>query len=255
MWRIKNLQIALLTDRGLERARNEDSCFAKAESELGLLVVADGMGGHQAGNIASSLAVSAAENFWEGLDRSASLAAAESRQAVRGLIIEANKAVIAQSLNYPSRRGMGTTITAGLLCGSRLTIGHVGDSRAYMINNESIKLLTKDHSLLEELIDSGEVRPEEGQNHPQRHVLTRAVGITEDLEVDIFEQELEKGSTILFCTDGLTNLVDDDEILTECLEQPDPQKLAEKLIAVAKARGGHDNITVVVAAGIGGQHV
>ncbi len=246
------MQIASLTDLGLERSRNEDSHFVKAENDLALLVVADGMGGHQAGDVASSLAVSAAETFWNNLNHNAALNPEEARQAVYDMIIEANKLVILEASNSPSKRGMGTTFTAGLLCGNHLTIGHVGDSRAYMINKRNIKQLTKDHSLLEKLIDSGEVKPEEAKIHPQRHVLTRAIGIDEDLEIDIFEQQLEKETALLFCTDGLTNLVSDDEILSSCLEQPDPQILVESFIDLAKKRGGHDNITVIVASGIGG---
>lgn len=247
------MQVASLTNCGLVRSRNEDSCFVKADTDMALLVVADGMGGHQAGNVASSLAISAAEKIWNNLDYSVSPSAEEARKIVNHLIVEANKTIFAEANNASSRRGMGTTLTAGLLCGKRLTIGHVGDSRAYLIKDGSIELLTKDHSLLEQLIESGQVRPEEAQSHPQRHIVTRALGLSEDLEVDIFEEDLDDQASLLFCTDGLTNLVYDDEILDLSKRIFDPQILAKALIDLANERGGYDNVTVVIAAGIGGQ--
>ncbi len=249
------MQVFSVTSRGMERARNEDSCLAETGNDYALLVVADGMGGHQAGNIASALAVDAARDFWSGLDGKSSLTAEKVRRSLRDLILDANRAIIAEAAKNPTRKGMGTTFTAGLLRGTSLVIGHVGDSRAYWIHNDRIELLTKDHSLLEELLDAGQVKPKEAENHPQRHVLTRAVGIDARLEVDIYEKELEPGSVLLFCTDGLTNHIDDEEIKSVCLKHRDPQKMAENLVNTANDRGGHDNITVVIATGIGGQHL
>jgi PPM family protein phosphatase len=247
------VQVVGLTNRGLERARNEDSVFVKTENGLGLLVVADGMGGHRAGNIASSLAVSAAEKFWANFDCTVFPNAEEAHEMIRTVIREANEEIIVEAGSSSARHGMGTTLTIGLLCGSRVTIGHIGDSRAYLLNDSQIKLLTRDHSLLEQLIDTGQVRPEEARNHPQRHVLTRALGITSDLQIDIIEREIEPGSILLFCTDGLTNLISDEEILAAYSGQRDPQLLAESLIDLANSRGGPDNITVAIASDIGGK--
>ncbi len=246
------MQVTGLTNRGLERPRNEDSCFARDDTDLALLVVADGMGGHQAGNVASSLAVSMAENLWEKLDRNVILSTGGARQLISRYIVEANELIITEASSSLDKKGMGTTITAGLLCGNCLTIGHVGDSRAYLIKDNRIELLTRDHSLLEELIESGQVDPEEAKSHPQRHVLTRALGISRDLEIDVIEQDISENSILLFCTDGLTSLVHDEEILALSRETSEPQKLAESLIELANERGGYDNITVVIAAGIGG---
>ncbi len=245
--------IAGLSNKGLERPRNEDSCFVKADSDIALMVVADGMGGHRAGNVASDLAVSSAEQFWVDFDRFNLNSAEETRKMINRLIIDANEKVLSEANSSSERRGMGTTFTVGLLCGNRLIIGHIGDSRAYLINNGQIKLLTRDHSLLEQLIESGQIKPEEAKNHPQRHVLTRALGISSDIKVDICEKDVQAGSILLFCTDGLTNMVSDDEILAAASEHSDPQKLAESLIDLANSRGGFDNITVVVVTGIGGQ--
>lgn len=247
------MQVVSMTNRGMERPRNEDSCLAKVDSNLALLVVADGMGGHRAGNVASGLAVSTAERLWNDFDWSATLSPEDTRIIISRLILEANKLILDEADNSSARRGMGTTLTAGLLCGKRLTIGHIGDSRAYLVYNGRIELLTTDHSLLEQLIASGQVKPEEAHDHPQRHVLTRALGTTSDPEIDITEFDLEAGSALLFCTDGLTNLVKDNEILALCQNESDPHDLARALIDFANSRGGHDNITVVIATGIGGQ--
>jgi len=247
------LQLAGLTNRGRERARNEDSFFLKADSELALMVVADGMGGHLAGNVASELAVSQAEQLWAGLDLNTVLTPAEAREIMSRLVQEANKLILDEAKRSCDKRGMGTTLTSGLLYGNHLTISHIGDSRAYLVHGGKIRLLTRDHSLLEHLIESGQVKPEEAGNHPKRHVLTRALGTALDPEVDIIEIYVETGSVLLFCTDGLTGMVTDDEILALSLKESDPHSLAESLIDLANSRGGYDNITVVAATGIGGQ--
>ncbi len=246
------MQVAGLTNQGLERSRNEDNCYAKADGDLALLVVADGMGGHRAGNVASAIAVETAEETWQEMGKSASLPVGQARSLVEDLLVRANRKILAESEKYPDKRGMGTTLTAGLLCGNRLTIGHVGDSRAYKIYESKIFLLTKDHSLIEKLVDTGQVSPEEAVNHPQRHVLTRALGVGSELEIDITEQEVETGSVLLLCSDGLTNMVRDEEILSFYNDNPDPDQFGSGLIELANARGGYDNITVVIASGIGG---
>ncbi len=210
------------------------------------------MGGHQAGNVASALAVNAAEALWAELNHHSFQSAEKAHQVLNNLILESNRNIISEAIKNPSKKGMGTTMTAGLLRGSHLTIGHVGDSRAYMIYDHNIELITKDHSLLEKLIDAGEVKPEEAKNHPQRHVLTRAVGIDNSLEVDLYNLELAPDATLIFCTDGLTNQVSDEELKTECLKQINPQQMAENLVKLANDRGGFDNITVVIATGTGG---
>lgn len=247
------MQVTGVTNKGKERLRNEDSCYAVQDSDLALLVVADGMGGHKAGNVASEIAVSTAEKYWKSINRDRPVNDQEAKDLVKNLIIEANQSVISEADSSSDKRGMGTTLTAGLLSGNRLTIGHIGDSRAYLVNNDRIELLTKDHSMLEQLIQSGQVKPEEAKNHPKRHVLTRALGASTKLQIDIIDYDIEPGSALLFCTDGLTNMVEESEILTVVTGQKDPQLQAESLIALANARGGHDNITVVIAADIGGQ--
>jgi len=252
---VTGLQVVGLTNQGLERARNEDSCFASSESDMALLVVADGMGGHRAGNVASAIAVGLTEQIWAELDRNQLPSVKKARELVNNLLSEANGKILNEAKKESERRGMGTTLTAALLCGNRLTIGHVGDSRAYKILDGQISLLTKDHSLIGTLIEEGRLKPEEAENHPQKHVLTRALGVSSDLEIDITELEIDAGSTLLLCTDGLTNMVRDNEILSLCNEKSEPEVLAEALIDLANSRGGFDNITVVIASGIGGSQL
>ncbi len=249
------MQVVGLTNRGLKRTRNEDSFFASAESGLALLVVADGMGGHRAGNVASAIAVGIAEQIWSELDKTGIPSVKRARKLINTLLSEANDKIFIEAENESERRGMGTTLTAALLCGNRLTIGHVGDSRAYKVADGQVSLLTKDHSLIGQMIEEGRLKPEEAEKHPQKHVLTRALGVSSDLEVDITELEIDAGSTLLLCTDGLTNMVRDNEILSICNEKSEPALLAEALIDLANSRGGFDNITVVIASGIGGSQL
>ncbi len=246
------MQVAGLTNRGKERARNEDNYFLQTGPAIALIVVADGMGGHRAGNVASELAVLTAERYWNNLSPNTALSGEKSHEMLKGFIVEANKMILDEASSSSARQGMGTTLTAGLICANRLTIGHIGDSRAYLIDHGSIKLLTRDHSLIEQLVQEGQVKPEDAQNHPKRHVLTRALGTVAEPEIDLTELEIETGAALVFCTDGLTNMVSADEILALYHELPDPEKLTQALIDLANERGGLDNITVVIATDIGG---
>lgn len=246
------MQLVGLTHQGRERSRNEDSYLARTAGGISLCAVADGMGGHVAGDVASALAVSVLERFWTGLDGSSPLARHQLSGIMQKLMLDANRLIFDKSAGNPEMQGMGTTLTVGLLSERDLVIGHVGDSRAYLIDGERIVLLTEDHSLIEQMIQQGSLSPAEARDHPQRHILTRALGIHHDVEVDVVETVAEEGSTLLLCTDGLTSLVGDEEILAKILEkQAEPEKAAQALVELANARGGYDNITVVLAAGIG----
>jgi PPM family protein phosphatase len=246
------LQVVGLSDPGRERSRNEDSFLVRSGSAFTLLSVADGMGGHVAGDVASTLAVSVLERCWDGLLRENPLPDNQLSGLIKNMMIEANQSILTQSAGDATKQGMGTTLTVGILYGLNLVLGHVGDSRAYLIEEGGIKLLTADHSLLEQLIQQGSISPEEVQGHPQRHILTRALGTTAGVEIDLVETELKEGSVLLLCTDGLTTLVQDDEILNIILNRQDNPALASAaLINLANERGGYDNITVVLATGIG----
>jgi PPM family protein phosphatase len=247
------LQIVGLTDLGRERSRNEDSFLALVGPHLSILAVADGMGGHVAGEVASKLAISVLERYWAELNQSEPIPEKHFAGIVQNLVLEANRLIYSEAATEPARLGMGTTLTVGLLGDSRLVIGHVGDSRAYLVLDNRLELLTEDHSLLEQMIQAGSVSPAEVDGHPQRHIITRALGTAPEVEVDLVEKELPDNAALLFCTDGLTSLVRDDEILAIILEQEAPERAAAALIDLANARGGLDNITVVYAAAIGRQ--
>jgi protein phosphatase len=224
------------TDTGRRRLRNEDAFIC----EPPLFAVADGMGGARAGEIAAGLAAAALE---EG--------GAETRGAegVAALIVEANRRIWERSLSDPNTAGMGTTVTAALVDAGAGTvaIGHVGDSRAYLLRKGSIEQLTTDHSLVAELVQSGVLTPEEAERHPQRSAITRALGTEATVEVDGFTVVAEPGDVFLICSDGLSSMLSDDEMAV-AIEGAggDPQDGAEALIRAANDRGGEDNVTVVL---------
>jgi PPM family protein phosphatase len=222
------------SNTGNKRRRNEDS-FVVAPP---LFAVADGMGGAQAGEVASRLAAAALEEADPG--------ATGGEERVVALIQEANRRVYERSNADPAASGMGTTITAALVEGTRVTFGHVGDSRAYLVRDGVMEQLTEDHSLVNELMKSGKLSPEEAETHPQRSVITRALGTDPDVDVDTFVVEAQAGDLFLICSDGLTTMVADDDIL-ELLERfhDDLDRAAKSLVAAANRAGGEDNITVV----------
>lgn len=239
-----------ISNCGLERSRNEDSYLVCLAEGKAILAVADGMGGHVAGDVASALAIEVVERLWEkiapGLPEGADFSVT-IRTMIDALIQEANHRVYMRGAADPELRGMGTTLTVGYVGKGLLTIGHVGDSRAYLRDGNEITLLTADHSLPEQLIQNGLISPEEALKHPQRHVLTRALGTGSKVEVDLVQQEFPAGATLLFCTDGLTTLVRDEELLAVLQEETDLHTAASRLVELANARGGYDNITVVLA--------
>jgi protein phosphatase len=222
------------SNTGNKRRRNEDSFVVTPP----LFAVADGMGGAQAGEVASKLAAAALE------DTDAGSSGGVAR--IVELIQEANRRVYERSNADPAASGMGTTITAALVEGNSVTFGHVGDSRAYLVRDGVIEQLTEDHSLVNELMKSGKLSAEEAEVHPQRSVITRALGTDPDVDVDTFVVEARENDLFLICSDGLTTMVGDQDIL-ELLERhhDDLDRAAKALVAAANRAGGEDNITVV----------
>jgi protein phosphatase len=222
------------SDTGRKRRRNEDSYVIAPP----LFAVADGMGGAQAGEIASKLAAAALEDTDPGMK--------SGEERVTMLIQEANRRVHERASADPSTSGMGTTMTVALVEGTSVTFGHVGDSRAYRYRDGAIEQITEDHSLVNELLKSGKLSPEEADMHPQRSVITRAVGTDPDVDVDAFTVEAEAGDIFLICSDGLTDMVRDDDIL-EVLDKfhQDLDRVTKSLISAANRGGGEDNITVI----------
>ena len=231
------------TDTGKKRRRNEDAYVIAPP----LFAVADGMGGAQAGEVASKLAAAALEDTDPGR--------LTGPERVASLIQEANRRVHERSSVDPATSGMGTTMTVALVEDAGVVIGHVGDSRAYLVRGGRIEQLTEDHSLVNELLKSGKLSREEADAHPQRSVITRAVGTDPDVDVDSFTVDTREGDVFLICSDGLTDMVDDGDIL-DVVEHSDGNldRVTKELVAAANRGGGEDNITVVTF-GIGGDAV
>lgn len=228
------------TDVGLVRTGNEDNLFVGST----VFAVADGMGGHQAGEIASEKAL---EPIAE-LDRTQFPSAEEAQEALVEAIITANSDVIAEGDADPTKSGMGTTLTAVLIRDGKLHLAHVGDSRAYLLREgDRISQLTTDHTLVEQLIRDGRISREQAATHPQRSVVTRAIGVDRDVEVDSFPPlDLQGGDQVLLCSDGLTGPVSDERITRILRELDDGDDACAALIDAAKDGGGPDNITVVL---------
>ncbi|MEG0072435.1 MAG: Stp1/IreP family PP2C-type Ser/Thr phosphatase [Raoultibacter sp.] len=221
------------TDIGCLRDHNEDSLIVAPP----LFVVADGMGGHAAGEVASEIAV---ETLAEKAPRHA------NAEALGKVVEEANRAVILAAGESEARTGMGTTTTAAILEGERLVIAHVGDSRAYLLHQGKLQQLTRDHSLMADMIESGQLTPEEARVHPNRSVITRALGSDPRMVPDLYEINVETGDRLLLCSDGLSSMLEDDRIETVISRTRDPQRCASALVSEAISQGGHDNITVIV---------
>jgi PPM family protein phosphatase len=225
--------VGVITDTGRRRRRNEDAYVC----EPPLFAIADGMGGAQAGEVASRLAAAALRE--SGAD-------AGGEQRIHDLIQEANRRVYDRSSTDPQTSGMGTTITVALVESGNVAFGHVGDSRAYLIRDGRMEQITEDHSLVNELMKSGKLSREEAETHPQRSVITRALGTDPDVDADTFTIEAKAGDVFLLCSDGLTDMVGEREI-QELVERnrEDIDAALRSLVKAANRGGGEDNITVV----------
>jgi serine/threonine protein phosphatase PrpC len=235
------LRTAAHTDVGLRRRGNEDRYALDAQ--LGLCLVADGMGGHSAGQVASTLAAEAVVTAL----REGKGADATAAEKLRAAIEAANHAIYAASRQKSEYMGMGTTVVALLVEGDRAAIAHVGDSRAYRVRGGRIRQLTDDHSIVGELLRRHEISADDAREHPHRHVLTRALGVRGHVQPDLAELTLAPGDRFVLCSDGLTNHVEDHEIAKLASEAADLEAGCAALIELANRRGGEDNITVVLA--------
>ncbi|MCA9512979.1 MAG: Stp1/IreP family PP2C-type Ser/Thr phosphatase [Myxococcota bacterium] len=234
------LRAAASTDVGMRRGANEDR-YALAP-DLGLFLVADGMGGHSAGQVASQLAAEAALEAVRALDGASVSLTEKLRQAVE----IANRRIHGAAQAKRELAGMGTTLVAILATEDRVALAHVGDSRAYLVRRGRIRCLTDDHSLVGELLRRREIDEAEAREHPHRHVLTRAVGVRRVVQPDLAELTPMEGDLFLMCSDGLTTHVEDAEIAEYALSGGEPQDVCDRLVAAANERGGEDNITVVM---------
>jgi serine/threonine protein phosphatase PrpC len=241
-----------VTDLGRVRTNNED-CFRIVES-LNLFVLADGMGGEAHGEVASAMAVETIIKHCteaQGEPGTTQLGLSEpswseKTRRLTNAVHLANKSIYEAAEANPEQHGMGATLTAGWIDGSKLSIAHVGDSRAYLLRSGNLQQLTSDHSLVAEQVRRGILTAAEAEESEMQSVLLRALGALPDIEVDTDEHTLFAGDILMFCCDGLTRMVIEPEIAGTLQAEPDPTKAAEKLIALANERGGVDNITVIV---------
>jgi protein phosphatase len=232
--------IGALTDVGRWRQSNEDVFGVFPLRDGALCLVADGMGGHQAGEVASQLALDVLRERFEGNEAPAAEALVEAIQS-------ANQAILRESQADEAKRGMGTTIVCALLGSGRAELANVGDSPAFLVRGEGVERLTQDHSLVAEELARGAIDPEEAVWHPYRHVLTRCLGLESDVEVQLYDPlDLQPGDAIILCSDGLTEHVRPEE-LPGAVKELAGQAAAEALVKLANERGGSDNVTVVVA--------
>lgn len=230
------MKYAALSNVGKLRNLNEDSYLATGR----LFAVADGLGGHQAGEVASQMACEIlAATLKDSPEKNIA-------KLLTAAFQKANEAIFKRAWTQPDQYGMGTTLTTAVLFPRTLYIGHAGDSRAYLYREGKLTQLTEDHSLVAELVRQGHLSPEEAERHPQRAIVTRALGAEETVKVDIFSQEVKTGDQILLCTDGLNVVVTDSEIATILASESSPKKTCQKLIKTANSHGGPDNITVVL---------
>ena len=223
------------------RKQNQDAVFIPERGMIAIAAVADGMGGHNAGDIASALAI---KTLVENMHKNAP---GTIRERLINAVNMANSAVYELSFSDEGYHGMGTTLVAAVLEEKRFIAANVGDSRLYIVGGtEQIRQITRDHSLVDEMVRMGEINADEARVHPDKNIITRAVGAADHVEADFFEVELCEEDRILLCTDGLTNMVEDDSIRNIIKGQRDIAEKAEKLVETANRNGGKDNITVVV---------
>lgn len=236
--------IERISDIGNKRTLNEDTIGIHEEMKYNLFIVCDGMGGHNAGEVASALAKDTIINFiGMNFDEQDPVSLMEHAVAL------ANDEIFILSLSDIHLNGMGTTVTAALSYEGKLYVAHVGDSSLYIIRDQRIKKITKDHSLVQELVDSGNLDQEDAKHHPNKNIITRAVGTKNKVIVDTFVLDTTKEDIFVLCTDGLTDYTSDEEILTIILRQEDKKKAVVELKDLAIERGGKDNITLVIFGG------
>ena len=231
-----------ITDTGVTREMNQDYYFA-TDTNLGnlpnLFIVADGMGGHKAGDYASRHTI---ERVVASISRNSS---EEPVTIIQEAISKANELLVAESNEDETKSGMGTTLVIATLVGDKLIVANVGDSRLYVIS-DMVRQITRDHSLVDEMVRLGELNPSEARSHPDKNIITRAIGAQKNVKADFFEVELAKDDYVLMCTDGLTNMARDEEILDIVRSEKEPEAIAHKLVRMANNNGGRDNITVTI---------
>lgn len=235
-----------LTHVGQVREHNED--YIDWDVSRGLIMLADGMGGHNAGEVASALSVNSIKDaLYEVLNPDDPVEELEHAELLKQAIVYANDEINRHSAEHPHCAGMGTTIVTSLFSGDKAVFAHVGDSRIYRLRDNKLQQITSDHSLVQEMVDNGFLTEEEAMNSASRNLITRALGIAEQVDVDIVEDTVEVGDIYLHCSDGLTDLVTDKEILAILIDNTgDLEQATQELVDLANEKGGKDNISVIL---------
>ena len=234
-----------LTDRGQVRSHNEDSggIYYNDYGQF-LAVIADGMGGHRAGDVASQMATSQLQEKWQNSNQLFS--PEETEEWLHLVISQINTSIYEHAQLHEECRGMGTTIEVAICMQDFVTIGHIGDSRSYLLNEEGFKQIAEDHSLVNALVQSGQISKDEAHDHPRRNVVLKALGTEESVVPDVKTISVEKGNELLICTDGLTDKVTDDELIEVIQTKPEMNESGQALIDLANDRGGEDNISLII---------
>ncbi|WP_067730879.1 Stp1/IreP family PP2C-type Ser/Thr phosphatase [Oceanobacillus damuensis] len=234
-----------LTDRGQVRSHNEDSggLFYNADKQL-IAVIADGMGGHQAGDVASKLATDLVRDKWQ--DQSGLHSSEEAEKWLSAAISEINQSIYEYSLEKNEYKGMGTTVVIAVCTREFVTIAHVGDSRCYIFNENGLKQITEDHSLVNELVRSGQISEDDAEQHPRKNVLLKAMGTEQTVSEDIRTVEWEIGNKLLLCSDGLSNKLNDKELSIYVQKSVPMEEIGKEMIDLANERGGEDNISLIL---------
>lgn len=238
------MEIGSLTDIGMKRKANQDNIYASKDSNVPLFLVADGMGGHKAGEIASKMAKDIIVNNFE-LREDSLKDKLDITRFIKSSIEETNTKIYLKASRNKEYKGMGTTLTMSYIEDNTVYLGHVGDSRAYIIRDGKINQLTEDHSYVNQLLKTGTITKEEAKNHPNKNMITKAVGSSSILEVDLIEFKFKEDDILILSTDGLTNMVSDLEILEYFNKNIPIQKTCEELVKRANFKGGQDNISIV----------
>ncbi len=246
---VKVMRAAGISHPGRVREKNEDGYLIWQEGTLSLFAVADGMGGHAAGEVASTLALETVKQslieqrltLHEKVEEGCTI-----ESFLAEILIAANSKILLAGGNGTECVGMGTTLTLLLTVSAQAWIGHIGDSRAYLLRKGRFEMLTEDHTLVSQLARSGQISEEEKKNHPQRHILTQALGTEHAPSFEIKKVLLQAGDFLLLCTDGLYGMLDDEELLREIQASDPPEDILERLVELANERGGIDNITAII---------
>ncbi len=239
------MKFAIKSDVGQRRKVNEDAAgYFESKNHIPLMMVCDGIGGHNAGEIASSMALMSIGQSWEKTNIENM---EEAYQWIVHKIEEANNDILTRSTQYEDLYGMGTTLVAACVIGNQLMIANVGDSRAYVLRNFQLKQLTEDQSLVNALLKSGEITPEEAENHPNKNIVTQSLGVTSAVEIDFVRMTVKDEDILLLCSDGLSDMLSLEEIRNVLNHYSDLEQQVEKAVQAANESGGRDNITVAIA--------